>query len=256
MDRKAQSDLHQRRSRIKRRSPSSAAVEFFSVLTSEKLLQTTEALLPKHRERLYPPKVTLSMPDTPENQAVSPKPSTQTAGVGSPLARLVRVIRLATGSALDAAIRPYLGKGGDELGPVRQVLGSLRLGDVMLADALYCNYLLIATQMAADVDVLFEQNGSRIFPRHQQRFQDLVSQGQHPKTLFIGCSDSRLVPYLLTGTAPGELFLVRNVGAFVPRYDGAIERPPVGARGALPPEEGQPWGGPAAGWPARHHGGN
>ena len=57
------------------------------------------------------------------------------------------------------------------------------------------------------------------FPHHQQRFQDLVAQGQHPKTLFIGCSDSRLVPYLLTGAAPGELFLVRNVGAFVPPYD-------------------------------------
>ncbi len=60
---------------------------------------------------------------------------------------------------------------------------------------------------------------SDYFPRHQQRFQDLVAQGQHPKTLFIGCSDSRLVPYLLTGAAPGELFLVRNVGAFIPPYD-------------------------------------
>jgi carbonic anhydrase len=62
---------------------------------------------------------------------------------------------------------------------------------------------------------------SDYFPLHQQRFQDLVAQGQHPKTLFIGCSDSRLVPYLLTGTGPGELFLVRNVGAFVPPYDGS-----------------------------------
>ncbi|AOW15075.1 carbonic anhydrase [Hydrogenophaga crassostreae] len=62
---------------------------------------------------------------------------------------------------------------------------------------------------------------SDYFPRNQQRFQDLVAHGQHPKTLFIGCSDSRLVPYLLTGAAPGELFLVRNVGAFVPPYDGS-----------------------------------
>lgn len=62
---------------------------------------------------------------------------------------------------------------------------------------------------------------SDYFPLHQQRFQDLVAQGQHPKTLFIGCSDSRVVPYLLTGAGPGELFLVRNVGALVPPYDGS-----------------------------------
>lgn len=62
---------------------------------------------------------------------------------------------------------------------------------------------------------------SNYFPRHRQRFQDLVADGQHPRTLFIGCSDSRLVPYLLTGAAPGELFIVRNVGAFVPPYDGS-----------------------------------
>ena len=62
---------------------------------------------------------------------------------------------------------------------------------------------------------------SDYFPRHQQRFQDLVAHGQHPKTLFIGCSDSRLVPYLLTGAEPGDLFIVRNVGAFVPPYDGS-----------------------------------
>lgn len=62
---------------------------------------------------------------------------------------------------------------------------------------------------------------SDYFPRHQQRFQDLVANGQHPKILFIGCSDSRLVPYLLTGAEPGDLFIVRNVGAFVPPCDGS-----------------------------------
>ena len=76
---------------------------------------------------------------------------------------------------------------------------------------------------AADDDLLLRLRRfkSDYFPLHQQRFQDLVSQGQHPKTLFIGCSDSRLVPYLLTGTGPGDLFIVRNVGALIPPYDGS-----------------------------------
>jgi carbonic anhydrase len=59
------------------------------------------------------------------------------------------------------------------------------------------------------------------FPQYRSQFRTLVDDGQHPSTLFIGCSDSRLVPYLLTGSGPGDLFLVRNVGAFVPPHDGS-----------------------------------
>ena len=104
----------------------------------------------------------ISMPDTEENQAAYPQPSTQASGVGFPLARLVMVICLATGAALDMAVGPHRGKGTGELGLVRSLLEGFGPGDVMLADALYCNYFLIATLMAKGVDVLFEQNGSRI----------------------------------------------------------------------------------------------
>ena len=63
------------------------------------------------------------------------------------------------------------------------------------------------------------------FPTVEGRFQALAKDGQHPGILFIGCSDSRLVPYLLTGTGPGEVFMVRNVGAFVPPHDGYLQVP-------------------------------
>ena len=35
----------------------------------------------------------------------------------------------------------------------------------------------------------------QLFPRYEETYRRLVNEGQHPKTLFIGCSDSRLVPY-------------------------------------------------------------
>ena len=59
------------------------------------------------------------------------------------------------------------------------------------------------------------------FPRYEERYRRLVEEGQHPQTLFVGCSDSRIVPYHLTGTGPGELFIARNVGAFVPPFDAS-----------------------------------
>ncbi len=43
------------------------------------------------------------------------------------------------------------------------------------------------------------------FPASAAQFQSLVEHGQHPSILFIGCSDSRLVPYLLTGAGSGEI---------------------------------------------------
>jgi hypothetical protein len=236
MDRNARSRRQQYQTRIAHRAKATEAVEYFNVLTSPELLEATEELMPEHRERLYPPTVTLSMfmrqvletdhscqkavngwaaqrvadglkpmsvrtggycrarqrlplamlggltretgrqlnalaepgwcwrgrsvklvdgtgismPDTEENQEIYPQPSTQGPGVGFPLARLVAVICLATGAVLDAAIGPHSGKGNSELGLLRKLGAAFCPGDVMLADALYCNYFLIAAMITAE----------------------------------------------------------------------------------------------------------
>jgi carbonic anhydrase len=60
-----------------------------------------------------------------------------------------------------------------------------------------------------------------VFPEHRELFERLALE-QRPHALFITCSDSRIVPGLLTQTEPGELFICRVIGNVVPPYPETV----------------------------------
>lgn len=83
---------------------------------------------------------TVSMPDTAENQVAYQQPSTQKAGIGFPIARVVAVISLGTGAVLDFAMGAYAGKGTGEHALLRQLLSNFNSGDVVLGDNYYASF--------------------------------------------------------------------------------------------------------------------
>jgi hypothetical protein len=105
---------------------------------------------------------TVSMPDTPENQARYPQSRGQKPGLGFPIARVVALLCLASGAAINAAIGPCIGKAGSEHALLRAIIESVEAGDIILADRYYCAYCLIALLRARGADVVFQQHQSRL----------------------------------------------------------------------------------------------
>jgi carbonic anhydrase len=60
-----------------------------------------------------------------------------------------------------------------------------------------------------------------VYPGDRPLYEQLARE-QQPETLFICCSDSRLVPHELTQTHPGELFICRNAGNIVPAHGDVL----------------------------------
>ena len=95
---------------------------------------------------------TCSMPDTDANQAEYPQPTSQETGLGFPLARFVALLSLATAMISDLAIGPYSGKETGESALLRELLGRLSPGDILLADRYFCSYFMVCLLLAAKVD--------------------------------------------------------------------------------------------------------
>jgi len=104
---------------------------------------------------------TVSMPDTPANQAAYPQPAHERPGLGFPLARLVVVFSLAVGTVLDAAVGPFAGKRTGEPALFRGLHPGLRAGDVVLADRYFCSYFEIALLRQQGVDAVLRLHQRR-----------------------------------------------------------------------------------------------
>jgi DDE family transposase len=147
----------QARSRLPEKVLSSLAKE--SAIDLER--QAKPEWLWRNRHVKMPDGTTVSMPDTSENQKMYPQPASQKEGVGFPIARLVGIFSLSTGALLDLAMAPWSGKKTGEHALLRQLMHVFESGDIVLADAYYASFFLIAMLMKIGVDVVFPMHASR-----------------------------------------------------------------------------------------------
>jgi hypothetical protein len=104
---------------------------------------------------------TVTMPDTAENQAEYPQPTTQRPGCGFPIARIVVVFSLAVGTVLEAAVGRYSGKKTGENSLFRTLHDVLEPGDVTLFDRYYAGWFDMALLVERSVDVVVRKHQLR-----------------------------------------------------------------------------------------------
>lgn len=103
----------------------------------------------------------VSMPDTEANRTEFPIVKSQQAGLGFPIARIGCLFSLATGTILDVAIKPFKGKQTGEEAILREMMATLKPGDVLMGDRLYDSYWTAAMMRQQDVDVVFRMLTTR-----------------------------------------------------------------------------------------------
>src|SRR5262245_7950996 len=101
---------------------------------------------------------TVTMPDTPDNQAAYPQVYNQKPGLGFPIARLGAITSLACGAVVNLGFCQYAGKGQGEVSLLRRLWDVLRPGDVLLADRLTANWATIALLQQRGVELVSRLN--------------------------------------------------------------------------------------------------
>jgi len=104
---------------------------------------------------------TVTMPDTPENQAAYPQQKSQKPGCGFPIARILVIFSLSVGTVLEAAIGKYKGKQTGENSLLRGLYDALADGDVILADRYFSGWFDIALPSQRGIDVVVRKHQLR-----------------------------------------------------------------------------------------------
>jgi len=104
---------------------------------------------------------TVTMPDTPENQAAYPQQKTQKPGCGFPIARILVVFSLAVGTVLETAIGKYQGKQTGENSLFRKLYDALDEGDVILVDRYFSGWSDIALPLERGIDIVVRKHQAR-----------------------------------------------------------------------------------------------
>lgn len=104
---------------------------------------------------------TVLMADTADNQKAFPQQTCQKPGLGFPIARIVGLISLSTGSVVSYAKGAFQGKGSGETSLLATLFEDIAANDILLADRYYCTWAIIA--------LLIKQNSHILVQNHAQR---------------------------------------------------------------------------------------
>jgi len=104
---------------------------------------------------------TITMPDTPTNQAAYPQMKAQKSGCGFPIARILVIFSLSAGTVLEAAIGMYKGKQTGENSLFRRLYDALDQGDIILADRYFSGWSDIALPLGRGIDIVVRKHQLR-----------------------------------------------------------------------------------------------